>query len=117
MAINYCQFNYIDNQFKIDRSEKDIALTKILATSKDRKLELKRTIDNATSLVEEDIDKSMNKDKVGEKLLEVNDYLNFDSSTIVRLLIADPKLNKINKSERIERITCTGRCTLRKIKR
>ena len=36
LTIDYCQFNYIDNPFKIDRFEKDIMLAKILATSKDK---------------------------------------------------------------------------------
>ena len=62
LAIDYCQHNYIDNPFKIERSEKDVPLTKILATSKDRKLELKKQLDKVVSLVADDIDNAMNKE-------------------------------------------------------
>jgi hypothetical protein len=50
-AIRYCQHNYIDNPYEVNRSEKTgVELTKILATTLDLKNECKRYIDAEISV-------------------------------------------------------------------
>ncbi|KAL7549786.1 hypothetical protein ACHAWF_015642 [Thalassiosira exigua] len=51
----YMQTYYIDTSFRVDRSEKEVPLTKLLASTIDRRKELKRIIDREVSLVEADL--------------------------------------------------------------
>ena len=103
-AVKYLQLNYIDSPFKIDRSGKDVSLTKILATTLDRKCELKKMMDRVVSLSEEDLDRAMNKEEAGEELAVVLDALNFELSPPLPKLIPIPTLSQLNKSDRIEKL-------------
>jgi hypothetical protein len=51
-VLDSAQVNEIDNPYKVDRTEKDVKLTKILATSMDRRIELKKALDRATSMLQ-----------------------------------------------------------------
>lgn len=91
-CIKYVQHNYIDDPYKVQRSEKDgVSLTKILATSLDRKFELKKSIDRVISVSKKGLDKAMSKDEVGEELSLVVDQLN-STAGILPIFI---KLNPI----------------------
>ena len=98
------QKNDIDDPYKVECSEKDVSLTKILATSLDRKNELKRMIDRAISLDKTDLDKAMNKDESWEELLEVIDLLNSDVCPLSEKYISQPSKSKMNKVERINKL-------------
>ncbi|KAL7523896.1 hypothetical protein ACHAWF_001595 [Thalassiosira exigua] len=103
-AIKYGQVNYIDNPFKVDRSEAEVPLTRILATSLDRKAELKKQIDKVTSVSAEDLDDALNRDETGEQLLYVIDQLNFHMNPPIRTLIPSLSLSKMNKADRIVKL-------------
>ena len=75
-AIKYMQTYYIDDPFCVDRSEKKVPLTKILASSMDRKQELRISIDTVVSLVANDLDKVMDTHKAGEHLRFAVEKLN-----------------------------------------
>lgn len=74
-AIEYCQINYIDDPFRQDRTEKDVALTRILATTLDRKKELQRFVHRETSVDYCELDKSLDKEKLGEHIQSTIDWL------------------------------------------
>lgn len=99
---SYHEFYNVEHPFKVDRSEKDISLKKILATTVDRKLELQKTINRAISLVEDDLNKSMNSAEVGEEIEKVIDVLNFKIQ--IPKLIPMPTLSKMNKVDRIKEL-------------
>ena len=62
----------------MDRSKKDCPLTKLLATSLERKLELKRALGRAVLLDADDLGKAMNQDKVGTEIEKVKHVLNVE---------------------------------------
>ena len=72
-ARKYMKTYYIDTPFRVDRSEKDVQLTRILATSLDRRLELEKSIYKATSVSEDELDKAVNKDELRKELDSVID--------------------------------------------
>jgi len=96
------QFNEIDNPYKVDETEEDVKLAKILATSMDRRIELKKALDRATSLVEDKLNASMTKDEAGEELKNVVASLNIDVYPIDADYGSSPSLSKLNKTQRIE---------------
>ncbi|KAL7545247.1 hypothetical protein ACHAWF_013562 [Thalassiosira exigua] len=98
---NYLQIYYIDDPFRVERSEKEAPLTKLLASTVDRKKELKRTIDREVSVFAADLDDAMNKTEVGEKLQEVVGLLNE--------IVADDepyavKTGQMSKAEQIKKL-------------
>ena len=78
--------------------------TKILATSLDRKFGPKMMVCMATSLIEKDLDKVMNKDESNQELLEVIEQLNWHMNSPLSELLPPPTLNRINKSARIKKL-------------
>ena len=72
----YFQKYYIDTPYSIGRSEKDVPLTKILATMLDRKQELKRCIDRAISTDSDDLDKAFNAKEAGKCLRQTIETVN-----------------------------------------
>ena len=77
-AILYVLTYHIQSPFRVDRSEKEVPLTKILASTMDRKAEMKKMIDRAISLEDVDLDKAMVADEVREELKKVNELLDTD---------------------------------------
>ena len=94
------QKNNIDQPFRVERSEKDVPLTKILATTIDRKNERTKMIHKVSSVDKTELNNAMNKDEVGKELLDIVEKLNFEVQ--VMQMISTPKLNKLNKKQRIE---------------
>ena len=72
-------------------------MTIILATTLERKSELKKSIDRKTALAKDDPDKAMNKNKVYNELKEVIETLNF--KVIVSPMLYVPSLKKIKKQK------------------
>ena len=98
----YMQYYYMYTPFEFDRSEKEIPITKILASSIDRKHELKKAIDKDKSFIKDDA--SINKDEVGEKLQWVADKLNVDIEMDEPDLIYVVPIHKLNKEDRIKKL-------------
>ena len=80
----YFQKYYITDPFAVERSEKDAPLTKILTTSLDRRNELKKAIDAATSVLADELKKALDKERAGRELKDVARRLNqlVDSSSL-----------------------------------
>ena len=97
------KINYITNPFKIGRSKKDVPLDKILATSQDMKNELKKTIDRAVSVSEDEIDKAMDRHEVGTALNDLVIQLNEIQSTTNQISLQP--LYNMTKTCRIRKIT------------
>ena len=57
----YFQLNNIDTLSKVNRTEKDVSLARILAIFEDRRAEWKTSNDTATSVIEDDLNKATNK--------------------------------------------------------
>ncbi|KAL7540626.1 hypothetical protein ACHAXR_010257 [Thalassiosira sp. AJA248-18] len=101
-VIKYMQRYYIDFPFSVGRSEKEVSLAKIMASSIDRKQESKKTIDREISTSKDDLKAAFNKNEVGKKLQLLANELNED--------IDDPdlayvvRLNKLNKDDRIQKL-------------
>ena len=99
-AERYMQKNNIDQPYKVERSEKDVPLTKILATTLDMKNELATMIHKVSSVDGTDLNNAMNKDEVGKELLDIVEKLNFEVQVIQ--MVPSPKLSKLNKKQRID---------------
>ena len=102
-GIDYMQCYYIDKPYAVDRSEKEVPLQRILATSIDRnKKERTKVIDRSTSLSKNDLDKAMDKEEAAKQLLAVINALNQLPNSTAVPLIPPTIMNKINKAERIK---------------
>lgn len=100
----YIQVNYIDNPFKVGRSELDVPLTKILTTSVDRKEELIKAINRVASIDKSELDKAFNKDEVGNALMWVVRKLNTGFGQIPVTQMHSVSLSRLNKEKRIEKL-------------
>ena len=98
-VVEYMQLYYIDDAFRVDRSEKEVPLTKLLASSVDRKKELKRMIDREVSLSANELDDALDKEEAGLKLKTVVDLLNETRSDV-----EDPHIVKIGQMSKEKRI-------------
>ncbi|KAL7526067.1 hypothetical protein ACHAXR_001297 [Thalassiosira sp. AJA248-18] len=114
LAIDYLKMYYIMNPYTVERSEKKVPLTKILANTLDKKCELKIAMDKVTSVIYDDLDKATNKDEAGELLNRVIDQLNGDASIIS--MVPPVALYKMNKRERIIKLIEYRRLYFRKNK-
>ena len=65
-ARKYTRTYYIDTPCRVDCSGKDVPLTKILATSPDRQIQLEKSFHKSTLVSEDELDKAMNKDELGK---------------------------------------------------
>ena len=101
-VIRYMQVYYIDTPFRVDRSEKEVALNKLLASSVDRAKELKRTIGREVSLVTSGLDDAMTTPVVGTKLLQVVDDLNKTLGELENPYVV--KLGQMSKRDRIKKL-------------
>ena len=75
-SIDNCQKNYIETPFKNNRSEKDVAFTRLLATTYDREQEKKKYLHRETSTKVDELDASMNQAEAAKQLGLVRDWLN-----------------------------------------
>ena len=72
----YFQHNNIDMPYKVNRSEKNVSLTRILVILEDRKAALKKAIDAAMSITEDELSKAIDKTRAGHELQNLIDKLN-----------------------------------------
>ena len=91
----YFQKHYIDSLYSIGQSEKDVPLTKILATGLEQKQEMKRWIDRASSTDADDLDKVFNATEAGECLGMTIEMIN--DFGLMQPGIPPPKLYKMSK--------------------
>ena len=87
---------YIDEQYTVERSGKEVTLSKILATSADRKIERIKTIHAAISTSRDELDKALNKEEAGRYLADVIQKLNNLRVTPSVPLIPPGTMSKIN---------------------
>ena len=103
-ATLYLQRYYIDEQYTVERSGKEVTLSKILATSADRKIERIKTIHAAISTSRDELDKALNKEEAGRYLADVIQKLNNLRVTPSVPLIPPGTMSKINKKDRINEL-------------
>ncbi|KAL9178464.1 hypothetical protein ACHAXT_003794 [Thalassiosira profunda] len=99
----YFQKYYIDKPFAVERSEKDVPLTKILATSVDRNEEKKKAIDRAVSVNTDELNKAMNKEEVAEELDALgNELYSLDVDFDVRKMTKKDMIKKLIELRRAQ---------------
>ena len=100
IKVKYCQKYYIDTPFRVDWSEKEISMTRILASSVDRKAELNKSIIQATSVIEEELDKTLTKREAYKQLNRTIDELNL----LTRTMIIPPAFSSMKKDAAIREL-------------
>ena len=99
-AVQYCHHYYVANPYSVERSEKDVPLTKILATASDQKNEQMKIINRAVSLSANELDKAMVLEEVGEELLKTVQLLNETYNVSPQIPV--PMLSRLTKKLRIQ---------------
>ena len=97
----YLQKYYIDEPHTVERSGKEVALSKILATSADRKIERIKSIHAAVSTSRDELNKALSKEEAGRYLTGVIQTLNELRVIPSVPLISPSTMNKMNKEDRI----------------
>ena len=92
---------YIDEPHTVERSGKEVALSKILATSADRKIERIKSIHAAVSTSRDELNKALSKEEAGRYLTGVIQTLNELRVIPSVPLISPSTMNKMNKKDRI----------------
>ena len=96
--------SYIDEPYAVERSGKEVTLSKILATSADRKIERIKSIHAAVSTSRDELNKALSKEEAGRYLAGVIQTLNELRVIPSVPLIPPSAMNKINKKDRINEL-------------